>query len=249
MNERVANRREFLETVGAVGAASILAGSVEAVASPAVADDKKLAIDGGTPVRKTSLALCTVRAAVLRRRREAGTPRRPRVEVSVPLVGRELQGAPVREGLRRAHRRQVCPRRDLGHDGPVHGHGGAGDRARRRGHPARLDLVRRLRRHRPVGRPAGLRRDRRVVRHRSQRHRGAASRRAPRRSSPATSRACPADMDPILEIARKHKLRVLEDCAQCAAGATRESTSARSATSASTASSSARPSPPAKAAP
>ena len=28
----------------------------------------------------------------------------------------------------------------------------------------------------------------------------------------------PADMDPIMEIARKHKLRVLEDCAQCAGG-------------------------------
>jgi 8-amino-3,8-dideoxy-alpha-D-manno-octulosonate transaminase len=55
MNERVANRREFLGTIGAVGAASILAGSVEAVASPAIADDKKLALDGGTPVRKTAL--------------------------------------------------------------------------------------------------------------------------------------------------------------------------------------------------
>ncbi len=29
---------------------------------------------------------------------------------------------------------------------------------------------------------------------------------------------CPSDMDPILAIARKHKLRVLEDCAQCAGG-------------------------------
>ncbi|HUT14406.1 MAG TPA: DegT/DnrJ/EryC1/StrS family aminotransferase [Thermoguttaceae bacterium] len=29
---------------------------------------------------------------------------------------------------------------------------------------------------------------------------------------------CPADLDPILEIARKHKLRVLEDCAQCLGG-------------------------------
>ena len=29
---------------------------------------------------------------------------------------------------------------------------------------------------------------------------------------------CPADMDPIMEIARKHNLRVLEDCAQCAGG-------------------------------
>jgi len=29
---------------------------------------------------------------------------------------------------------------------------------------------------------------------------------------------CPADLDPILEIARKHDIRVLEDCAQCAGG-------------------------------
>lgn len=29
---------------------------------------------------------------------------------------------------------------------------------------------------------------------------------------------CPADMDPILEIARKHKLRVLEDFSQCVGG-------------------------------
>jgi len=29
---------------------------------------------------------------------------------------------------------------------------------------------------------------------------------------------CPCDMDPILAIARKHRLRVLEDCAQCAGG-------------------------------
>ena len=29
---------------------------------------------------------------------------------------------------------------------------------------------------------------------------------------------CPADLDPVLEIARRHKLRVLEDCAQCLGG-------------------------------
>jgi 8-amino-3,8-dideoxy-alpha-D-manno-octulosonate transaminase len=29
---------------------------------------------------------------------------------------------------------------------------------------------------------------------------------------------CPGDMDPILAIARQHKIRVLEDCAQCAGG-------------------------------
>ena len=29
---------------------------------------------------------------------------------------------------------------------------------------------------------------------------------------------CPADMDPIMEIAAKHKIKVVEDCAQCAGG-------------------------------
>ncbi len=29
---------------------------------------------------------------------------------------------------------------------------------------------------------------------------------------------CPADLDPIMEIARKHQIRVLEDCAQCLGG-------------------------------
>lgn len=29
---------------------------------------------------------------------------------------------------------------------------------------------------------------------------------------------CPCDMDPIMAIARKHRIRVLEDCAQCAGG-------------------------------
>jgi 8-amino-3,8-dideoxy-alpha-D-manno-octulosonate transaminase len=51
MYERVATRREFLGTIGAVGAASMLAGSVEALASPA----EKLAVDGGKPVRDAEL--------------------------------------------------------------------------------------------------------------------------------------------------------------------------------------------------
>jgi 8-amino-3,8-dideoxy-alpha-D-manno-octulosonate transaminase len=35
---------------------------------------------------------------------------------------------------------------------------------------------------------------------------------------PVHLQGCPCDMDPILEIARAHKLRVLEDCAQCVGG-------------------------------
>jgi len=53
MNEKTTNRREFLGTVGALGAASMLAGSLDAAAAPAAAE--KLAIDGGTPVRTETL--------------------------------------------------------------------------------------------------------------------------------------------------------------------------------------------------
>jgi len=49
------NRREFLTTVGAAGAASILVGSGGTRTSLAAEGTQKLAIDGGTPVRKTSL--------------------------------------------------------------------------------------------------------------------------------------------------------------------------------------------------
>ncbi len=57
MNKTVPNRREFLKTVGAVGAASILAES--AGPRPGLAAEgqakEKLAVDGGTPVRKKPL--------------------------------------------------------------------------------------------------------------------------------------------------------------------------------------------------
>ncbi|NQT41126.1 MAG: DegT/DnrJ/EryC1/StrS family aminotransferase [Planctomycetes bacterium] len=49
------NRREFLTTVGAAGAASIFVGSGGTRTSLAAEGTQKLAIDGGTPVRKTSL--------------------------------------------------------------------------------------------------------------------------------------------------------------------------------------------------
>jgi len=52
MNKPMKSRREFLTTVGAAGAASIVAGS-----AGVAADDKaKLAIDGGTPIRKGQLS-------------------------------------------------------------------------------------------------------------------------------------------------------------------------------------------------
>jgi len=55
MNEHTKSRREFLVTVGAAGAASILAGSDATGRSLAAESEQKLAVDGGTPVRKTAL--------------------------------------------------------------------------------------------------------------------------------------------------------------------------------------------------
>ncbi len=55
MHRPMTTRREFLATVGAVGAASILAGPGGSQSSHAAEASEKLAIDGGTPVRKEVL--------------------------------------------------------------------------------------------------------------------------------------------------------------------------------------------------
>lgn len=51
----MSNRREFLATVGAAGAASLLAGSGTALGNVTADGAEKLAIEGGTPVRKEAL--------------------------------------------------------------------------------------------------------------------------------------------------------------------------------------------------
>ena len=56
MYESLKNRREFLATVGATGAASLVAGSLKTTISQAAEGSGKLAIDGGTPVRSTTLS-------------------------------------------------------------------------------------------------------------------------------------------------------------------------------------------------
>ena len=57
MNEPMKNRREFLATVGAAGAASNLAGPAGTRGTFAAEGKEKLAIEGGTPVRKSPHAL------------------------------------------------------------------------------------------------------------------------------------------------------------------------------------------------
>ena len=56
MNEPIKTRREFLATAGAAaGAASLMAGAGQTASCFAAEDAAKLAIDGGTPVRKNAL--------------------------------------------------------------------------------------------------------------------------------------------------------------------------------------------------
>jgi len=55
MNRQETNRREFLASVGAAGAAAALAGTIGAANGLAAEGKEKLAIDGGTPVRKHML--------------------------------------------------------------------------------------------------------------------------------------------------------------------------------------------------
>ena len=55
MKELNKNRRQFLEAVGVAGASSIVAGTVGANVSHGAEAREKLAIDGGTPVRKEML--------------------------------------------------------------------------------------------------------------------------------------------------------------------------------------------------
>lgn len=55
MNDSKRSRRQFLETVGAISAASIVGGTAGVRSSLGAEGKAKLAIDGGTPVRKTML--------------------------------------------------------------------------------------------------------------------------------------------------------------------------------------------------
>jgi 8-amino-3,8-dideoxy-alpha-D-manno-octulosonate transaminase len=55
MTDRKTNRREFIEAVGAVGAASALLGADTALGASFSNNPQRLAIDGGTPVRSSTL--------------------------------------------------------------------------------------------------------------------------------------------------------------------------------------------------
>ena len=55
MNSHETNRRDFLVKIGALGAASMLSGPIAASIGLAAEGTEKLAIDGGTPVRKGML--------------------------------------------------------------------------------------------------------------------------------------------------------------------------------------------------
>ena len=122
------------------------------------------------------------------------------------------------EGFEKAYRREVrrqalrqLRQRDGRH---LHHPQGPGHRPRRRGHHRRQQLHRHLRDHQPGRRQARLRGHRRVLPHRSGPDRGEDHRRRPRPSSPSTSSASRWIIEAVKAICDKHKLHLIEDCAQ-----------------------------------
>ena len=144
MNTRLPNRRQFLETIGAVGAASLWVGA--AGAAPGFLGDgaDKLALNGGPPVRKTPHTGPYGPSSTTTWKNRNCWKCWSR---NSPSAGRGAKSKvpAIRAGLCRAHRGQVRPGGDFGYHGPVYGAGRAADRPGRRGHSAGLDLVRRLR--------------------------------------------------------------------------------------------------------
>ena len=232
------------------GAASILAGSAGAAPGLAAEGKEKLAIDGGTPVRKTAL-----RSGPYGPQFYDDVEKQELLEVLESKSPFRWWGGKSKVlQFEKAYAEHIGVKYALGvtsgttalYTAMAALEIGPGDEVILPAWTwyADYDAVVLSRR------PAGLRRDRRVVRHRSQATSRRRSRRGPRRSSPCHLQGGVADMDADPgDRPQAQAPRAWKTAPSAAADATRGSTSARSATSASTASSSARPSPRAKAAP
>jgi 8-amino-3,8-dideoxy-alpha-D-manno-octulosonate transaminase len=217
MNEYLSSRRDFLATVGVAGTASMLAGSAEAAESLAVADKGKLAIDGGAPVRKGTLHY-----------RNYGPQFYDDVEKKELLEVLE-SGSPFRwEGkdskvlqFEQAYAKHIGVKNALGVTSgttalytAVAALGiGPGDEVILPAWTwyADYDAI-----VLSGGLPVFVEVDESFNIDVSE---------IEAKITPRTKaiiavhlQGCTADMDPILEIARKHKLKVLEDCAQCLGG-------------------------------
>jgi 8-amino-3,8-dideoxy-alpha-D-manno-octulosonate transaminase len=215
MNKTVTNRRAFLETMGAVGAASVLAGSAGTVASRAAEGAEKLAIDGGTPVRKNMLGSGSfgpqfyddVEKQELLEVLQSRSPfRRPGGKVAqfeqeyAAHIGAKFAVA-VTSGTTALYTAMAALEIGPGDEVILPAWTWYAD----------YDAVVLC-----GGLPVFVEIDESL---------GMDPKEIEAKITPRTKAIVPshlqgglADMDPILEIARKHKLRVVEDCAQCCGG-------------------------------
>ncbi len=216
MRERKINRRNFLGTASAAGTASLLAGSGRAFGG-AVPEGEKLAIDGGAPVRETPLGsgmygpqfydeveqreLLDVLASKRPFRHSAG-------DSKVLLFEKEYAehlGANHALGLTSGTTALMTAMAAL--------EVGPGDEVILPAwtwysdydaviHAGALPVFTEI--------DESFNMDPEDIEHRI----------TPRTKviAPSHLQGCPADIEPIIEIARKHNLRVLEDCAQCVGG-------------------------------
>ncbi len=217
MNGPMKNRREFLATVGAAGAASMLAGSVGAGTGVAADGKERLAIDGGTPIRKDPLRYQPygpqfyddVEKQELIEVLESKSPFRWRGEGSKVLQFEKAYA----EHLGVKHALGVTSGTTALYTAMAALEIGPGDEVILPAWTwyADYDTIV-LSGALPVFAevddsfnidPTDIE-----------------ARITPRTKAIIAChlQGCPADLDPILAVARKHKIRVLEDCAQCAGG-------------------------------
>ncbi|MFO7904887.1 MAG: DegT/DnrJ/EryC1/StrS family aminotransferase, partial [Pirellulaceae bacterium] len=215
MSGRKSNRREFLETMGAVGAASTLMGSGTALGGFLAEKPEQLAIDGGTPVRTSELGsgpygpqfydeveeqeLLEVLRSRSPFRRRGGKVAQFEQEYAEHIGAEFAMG--VTSGTTALYAAMaaleigpgdqvILPAWNWYADYDVIVLAGALPVFAEIDDSFNID-------------PAD------IERHVTPRTKAIIA---------AHLEGCPCDMDPILAIARKHNLRVLEDCAQCAGG-------------------------------
>ena len=211
------NRREFLATVGAAGAATMLVGSMGTGASLAAEGKEQLAIDGGTPVRKNPLGsgpfgpqfYDDVEKKELLEALESGSPFRWRGPDSKALQFEKAYAAHI--GVKYAI--GVTSGTTALYTAMAALEIGPGDEVILPAWTwyADYDAVVLC-----GGLPVFVEIDESLAMDPNE---------IEAKITPRTKAIVPshlqgglADMDAILEIARKHKLRVVEDCAQCCGG-------------------------------